>query len=59
MPMHFEIFMLPSVISSWLISMVQQLLANMLLGMQHTTAGLELGGDGSNIANPLDAMTFT
>jgi hypothetical protein len=26
---------------------------------QHTMVGLELGGDGSNIANPLDVTTFT
>jgi hypothetical protein len=59
MPAHFEILPLPSMISSWLILTLQQLTANTLLREQHMTTGLELGGDGSNIANPLDAMTFT
>jgi hypothetical protein len=56
---HFEILPLPSMISSWLIFMLQQLPANGLLQEQHTTTGLKLGGGGSNIANLLDAMTFT
>ncbi len=59
MPAHFEILPLPSMISSWLIFALQRLPANMLLREQHTTTGLELGGDGSNVANLLDATTST
>jgi hypothetical protein len=46
-------------INSWLIFTLQQLPANARLQEQHTTTGLELGRDGSNIANPSDATTST
>jgi hypothetical protein len=59
MPAHFEILPLPSVISSWLIFTLQRLPANAQLWEQHTTRGLELGGDGSNIANLSDATAST
>jgi hypothetical protein len=59
MPAHFEILPLPSKISSWLIFMLQQLPTYVLLWEQHTMMGLELRGDGSNIANLLDVITYT
>jgi hypothetical protein len=57
MPSHFEILPLPSKISCWLISLLQQLPVSERLRKEHTTAKLEHGDDGQNIANLLDAQT--
>ena len=59
MPGHFEILPLPSKISSWLISLLQQLPMSKQLREEHTTAKLEPGDDGRNIASLLDAATFS
>ena len=57
MPAHFVISPLPSEISSWLTSLLQQLPVSEQLREVHTTAKLEPGDDGQNIASPSDART--
>ena len=59
MPNHFEILPLLSEISSWLISLLQQLPASKQLWEEHTTVKLESGDDGQNIASPSDAKTYS
>ena len=59
MPDHFEILPLPSEISSWLISMLQQLPMSEQLREEHMMAKLEPGNDGQNIAGPSDAKTYS
>ena len=58
-PDHFEILTLPSKISSWLTSLLQQLSMSKWLREEHTTAKLEPGIDGQHTASPLDAATFS
>ena len=43
--------------NSWLISLLRQLPMSEQLREHHTTMGLKPGGDGRNIANPLNATT--
>ncbi len=59
MPDHFEILPLPSEISSWLISLLQQLPMSEQLREEHMMAKLEPGNDGQNIAGPSGAKTFS
>jgi hypothetical protein len=59
MPDLFEILPLPSEISSWLISLLQQLPVSKQLREEHMTAKLEPGNDGQNIAIPSDAKTYS
>jgi hypothetical protein len=59
MPGHFKILPLPSEISSWLISLLQQLPMSERLQEEHTTAKLEPGDDVRNIASLSDAATFS
>jgi hypothetical protein len=57
MPESFHLSQLPSKINSWLISLLRQLPMSEQLREHHTTMGLKPGGDGRNIANPLNATT--
>jgi len=59
MPQNFQISPLPSEISSWLISLLQQLPMKEQLREQHTAAGLMPGSNGSNGAGQSDATTST
>ena len=59
MPVHFVISPLPKEISSWLISLLQQLPVSEQLRERHTTARLERGDDGQNIAGQSDATICT
>ncbi len=55
MPDHFEILQIPSKISCWLISLLQQLPVSKRLREEHTTAKLEHGNVGQHTASPSDA----
>ncbi len=59
MPDHFKILPIPSKISCWLISLLQQLPVSKRLREEHTTAKLEHGNDWQHMASPLDAQTFS
>jgi hypothetical protein len=59
MPDRFEILPLPSEISSWLISLLQQLPMSEQLREEHMTAKLVPGDDGQNIAILSDAKTYS
>ncbi len=58
-PDRFTILPLPSEISSWLISLLQQLPVSKQLKEEHMTAKLEPGDDGQNIVILLDAKTYS
>jgi hypothetical protein len=55
MPKHFVVSQIPSKINSWLTSLLQQLPMREQLRELHMTTQLNPGGDGPNIACPLDA----
>jgi hypothetical protein len=58
MPNHFKILQIPSKISCWLISLLQQLPVSKRLREEHTTAKLEHGNVGQqHTASPSDAQT--
>jgi hypothetical protein len=59
MPNHFKILQIPSKISCWLISLLQQLPVSKRLREEHTTAKLEHGNVGQHTVSPLDAQTFS
>ncbi len=59
MPDHFKILPIPSKISCWLISLLQQLPVSKRLREEHTTAKLKHGKDGQHTASTLDAQTFS
>jgi hypothetical protein len=59
MPDHFEILPIPSKISCWLISLLQQLPVSKWLREEHTTVKLKHGNVGQHTASPLDAQTFS
>jgi hypothetical protein len=56
---HFEILPIPSKISCWLISLMQQLPVSKRLREEHTTAKLNHGNIGQHTASPLDVQTFS
>jgi hypothetical protein len=59
MPNHFKILQIPSKISCWLISLLQQLPVSKQLREEHTTAKLKHGNVGQHTASPSDAQTFS
>jgi hypothetical protein len=59
MPDHFEIFPIPSKISCWLISLLQQLPVSKQIWEEHTTAKLEHGNNGQHTVSQSDAQTFS
>jgi hypothetical protein len=59
MPNHFKMLPLPSKISSWLISLLQQLPENERLWEEHTMAKIEPGNDEWSTASQSDAATFS
>jgi hypothetical protein len=59
MPNHFKILQIPSKISCWLISLLQQLPMSEQLREEHTMAKLGHGNVGQHTASPLDAQTFS
>jgi hypothetical protein len=59
MPDHFKILPIPSKISCWLISLLQQLRVSERLQEEHTTAKLKHGNDGQHTASLLDVQTFS
>jgi hypothetical protein len=56
---HFKILPIPSKISCWLISLLQQLPVSKRLRDEHMAAKLEHGDVGQHTASPLDAQTFS
>jgi hypothetical protein len=58
MPNHF-ILQIPSKISCWLMSLLQQLPVSERLREEHMMAKLEHGNIGQHTASPLDAQTFS
>jgi hypothetical protein len=59
MPDQFKILLLPSEISSWLISLLQRLPENERLREEHMTVKLEPGDNRRSTASQLDAATFS
>jgi hypothetical protein len=59
MPNHFKILQIPSEISCWLISLLQQSPVSKWLREEHKTAKLEHGGIGQHTASQLDTQTFS
>ncbi len=59
MPDYFKVLPIPSKISCWLISLLQQLPVSERLQEEHTTAKLEHGNVGQHTASPLDVQTFS
>ncbi len=59
MPNHFKILQIPSKISCWLISLLQQLPMSKRLWEEHTMAKLKHGNIGQHTVSPLDAQTFS
>jgi hypothetical protein len=56
---HFKILQIPSKISCWLISLLQQLPVSERLREEHTMAKAEHGNVGQHTASPLDAQNFS
>ncbi len=59
MPDHFEMVPIPSKISCWLISLLQQLPMSKPLWEEHTTAKLKHGNARQHTASPSDVQTFS
>jgi hypothetical protein len=58
MPDHFKILTIPSKISCWLISLLQQLPVSERLWEEYMAVKLEHGNVGQHTASPSDAQTF-